>query len=172
MQDTIFFYPPLQMKDKWSFHPFFLTLKNDNLMFLKRLILIYAYALHIKMENKPDHKKGPFKENESILSQLSPAETLIMLLGKEAPFNDLMKVTLMDLMLKQVLAIKEVMRQPGPSEKIRIYKYIVRGENFAAYTPLAHEFIFLNVFNKYGKEKLLFRHLIRAAYDNIASSGL
>ena len=47
------------------------------------------------------------------LSQLTPAETLIILKDKDTRLKEVLKVTLMDLLLKQVLKIEEVYKQTG-----------------------------------------------------------
>jgi hypothetical protein len=106
------------------------------------------------------------------LSRLTPAETLIVKSGDTTPLKDLLKYTLMDLLLKQVLIIEEVQRQPSLRDPIRMYKYIMVGKNFGAYLVRPHEIVFLSVFQKNPKLKIVFKNLVKVAYQNAKSERL
>ena len=80
------------------------------------------------------------------LSQLTPAETLIILKDKDTRLKEVLKVTLMDLLLKQVLKIEEVYKQTGRTDEQRLYEYIETGKNVRFYNALPHENVFLNIF--------------------------
>jgi len=103
------------------------------------------------------------------LSRLTPAETLILKNGDKAPLSDLLKYTLMDLLLKQVLVIEEVQRQSNSRDPIRIYKYIAAGTNFVKYQFRSHEIVFLSMFQENAEIRLLFRNLVKVAYQNAKS---
>lgn len=103
------------------------------------------------------------------LFKFSPAETLIVKNGEKALLSDLLKYTLMDLLLKQVLTIEEVQRQPSPRDPAKTYKYITRGENFTKYPIRSHETVFTSTFQENAEIKLLFRNLVKVAYQRAKS---
>ena len=103
------------------------------------------------------------------LFRFSPAETLVIKSGEKAPLRDLLKYTLMDLLLKQVLIIEEVQRQPNPRDPIRTYKYITTGKNFITYPFKSHETVFTSIFQENVEIKLLFRNLVKVAYQRAKS---
>jgi len=103
------------------------------------------------------------------LFRFSPAETLVIKSGEKAPLSDLLKYTLMDLLLKQVLIIEEIQRQPNPRDPIRTYKYITTGENFIKHPFKSHEIVFTSMFQENAEIKLLFRNLVKVAYQNAKS---
>lgn len=106
------------------------------------------------------------------LSKLSPAETLFVLQGHNATIKELLKVTFMDLLLKQVVRTVEVQRQPSRRDTIRIYRYVLTGKNFNSYKPLPHENIFLAPFQKKESAQILFRHLVKMGYQNAQSQSI
>jgi len=106
------------------------------------------------------------------LSKLTPAETLIIKGGDKTPLSDLLKFTLMDLLLKQVLIVKEVQRQPSPRDPIKIYKYVTTGKNFSKYSAMSHEIVFLSVFQKGPAIRILFRNLVKVAYQKAESAPM
>lgn len=102
------------------------------------------------------------------LSELTPAE--IYILTKENfSHQELLKVTFVDLLLKQVLKTFEVKRQPHIKQKIRIYKYIGIGQNFKNYNSKTHEKNFLSTFEKDNEIEMLFRNVVRIGYDKSGS---
>lgn len=105
------------------------------------------------------------------LSKLSPAETLLVLQGENASIKELLKVTFMDLLLKQVIRTIEVHRQPSSRDTVRIYNYVEAGKNFFTYQPLPHDDIFLAPFQKGDDVQILFRHLVKIGYQNAKSES-
>lgn len=103
------------------------------------------------------------------LSRLTLAETLIILTGDKTPLSELLKFTFMDLLLKQVLAIREVQRQASSRDPIRVYKYVVIGENFNSYQMRLHERAVLSIFQTNSEANVLFRNLVKIAYQNAKS---
>lgn len=105
-----------------------------------------------------------------ILSQITPAETLLIRDCASTQLKDLMKFTFMDLLLKKVIEIEEINRRSHPRDKyIRTYTYVIAGKNFEKYKPKNHELIYLNPFNKSPSIQILFQHFVKMAYD--ASKG-
>lgn len=103
------------------------------------------------------------------LSQLTPAETLIILKDKDTRLKEVLKVTLMDLLLKQVLKIEEVYKHTGGTNEQRLYEYVETGKNFRFYNPLPHENVFLKIFQKNEDYRYLFRHVVKVGYENAKS---
>lgn len=103
------------------------------------------------------------------LSQLTPAETLIILKDKDTRLKEVLKVTLMDLLLKQVLKIEEVFKHTGGTNEQRLYEYVETGKNFRFYNPLPHENVFLEIFQKNEDYRFLFRHVVKVGYENAKS---
>ncbi|MBL0742748.1 hypothetical protein [Chryseolinea lacunae] len=109
-----------------------------------------------------------------LLSTLTPAETLLLRKGDTVTLNEMLKFTLMDLLLKQVLEMKDVTRQAHPKEPVQKYKYVSTGAQFATYKARVHERVFLSPF-KSGKKNsdlsILFRNLVKVGYENAKSRG-
>lgn len=103
------------------------------------------------------------------LSQLTPAETLIILKDKDTRLKEVLKVTLMDLLLKQVLKIEEVYKHTGGTNEQRLYEYVETGKNFRFFNPLPHENVFLEIFQKNEVYRYLFRHVVKVGYENAKS---
>lgn len=103
------------------------------------------------------------------LSALSPAETLLVLRDKNASIKEILKVTFMDLLLKQVLRTFEAQGQPSKKDAVGIYKYVEAGKNFVTYKPLQHENIFLAPFKKSASVQILFRNMVKMGYQNAKS---
>ena len=105
------------------------------------------------------------------LSILSPAETLFVLQDKNASIDELLKVTFIDLLLKQVVRTFEVQRQASSRDTVRIYKYVETGNKFLTYEPRPHENIFLAPFQKSNSIQILFRNMVKIGYQNAKSES-
>ncbi|TAD83256.1 MAG: hypothetical protein EAY75_15165 [Bacteroidetes bacterium] len=105
------------------------------------------------------------------LSKLSPAETLLVLQDKKASLRELLKVTFLDLLLKQVVRTFDLVQQPTVRNKDSGYKYVEIGKNFWTYQPLPHENIFLTPFQKSPSLQVLFRNMVKTGYQNAKSKG-
>lgn len=107
-----------------------------------------------------------------LLSKFRPAETLLILEGKNVSLKELLKTTFMDLLLKQVIEITTVSKQSSSSQnKVRYYKYIVKGEGFLKFRPLIHEHVFISPYLKSSSIKILLQHLIRMGFQNSKSES-
>jgi len=101
-----------------------------------------------------------------ILSQITPAETLLIKNSNSLQLKDLMKFTFMDLLLKKVIEIKEINKRPHPLDTIVVkYTYVIAGKNFKKYKPKNHELIYLSPFGKNISLQILFKHFIQIAHD-------
>ena len=101
-----------------------------------------------------------------ILSKITPAETMLIKDSTSVELKNLMKYTFMDLLLKQVIEIKEISKKPrSKDKKIRTYTYVVSGGNFSKYKPKNHELIYLSPFIKSQSIKILFKNFIKMAYN-------
>lgn len=95
------------------------------------------------------------------LREFLPAQTLL-LLDTSCSLRELLKVTLMDLMLRQVLRTTTSPAEDPDSTGT----YVLPGREFYAYNPSPHEKAFLNPFLLDKDAKVLFRHLIQIGYEN------
>lgn len=98
------------------------------------------------------------------LSQLTPAE-LLVLTKEGVTHRELLKITFIDLLFKQVLKTYEVERQPHPRDKISVYRYLGIGKNFKVYSSQNHERVFLSAFAADDSIEILFGNLVKMAYQ-------
>jgi hypothetical protein len=98
------------------------------------------------------------------LSELTPAEILI-LTKENVTHQELLKITFIDLLFKQVLKTFEVQRQAHIRQEVRVYKYVGIGQNFNSYNSLNHERIFLSTFGTDNTIEILFRNLVKIGYQ-------
>lgn len=99
------------------------------------------------------------------LSELTPAEIYI-LINDKVTHQELLKITFVDLLLKNVLKTFQVERQPHIRQKVRIYKYVGIGQNFINYKSKIHEKFFLATFEKDNEIEILFRNLVKIGYQS------
>jgi hypothetical protein len=104
--------------------------------------------------------------NADLLSQLRPAETLLLVHGRSVMLKDFLKVTLMDLLLKQVLTTLEVTRPGSSTEPAQPLTYVTVGKNFKGYSGEEFEEIFLSPFYKSPDGQVLFQNLIRIGHEH------
>ena len=97
------------------------------------------------------------------LSELTPAEALI-LIKENVTHQELLKITFIDLLFKEVLKTFEVERKPHISQEVRVYKYVQIGGNFINYNSLNHERLFLSTFDTDNTIEILFRNLVKIGY--------
>ena len=98
------------------------------------------------------------------LSQLTPAEVYI-LTKEKITHQELLKITFIDLLFKQVLRTFEIQRQPHIRQAIQTYQYIGVGKNLKNYQSLNHEKFFLSTFEKDTEIEMLFRNLVKIGYQ-------
>lgn len=99
------------------------------------------------------------------LAELTPAETLLLTNGNRVPVKNLLKVTLMDLLLKQILKTVDVEHTfQDPTSQPNTY--VMAGENFSFENTRDHEKVFLQPFLQSENRKILFANLVKLAYGN------
>jgi hypothetical protein len=98
------------------------------------------------------------------LSNLTPAEILI-LTKENVTHQELLKITFIDLLFKQVLKTFEVEKQPHIRQEVRVYKYVRIGQNYNNYNSLNHERLFLSTFDMDNTIEMLFRNLVKIGYQ-------
>lgn len=103
------------------------------------------------------------------LSGFTPAETLLLLHGSSTPLKDLLKYTMMDLLLKKVFITSKQTVQPNFQASAYTATYVKRGGRYASYIAKPHELIFITPFSHSLNTKIMFRHLAQIAYR--ASDG-
>lgn len=104
-----------------------------------------------------------------ILTKLTPAETYLLRENSKCEFKDLLKYTLVDLLIKKVLVSEDIEEQPHANSPVRIIRYVRVGPNFKNYVPRPHELPFLKPFQQSDELQLLFRHLVKVSFENSGS---
>lgn len=104
------------------------------------------------------------------LATLTPAETLLVMHDERVKLRYFLKVTLMDLLLRQVLKTVTVTRQPNKRDPEKQFIYIERGDAFIP-MPLPHERIYTKPFSYTNTTSILFRHFVKIAAENARDVG-
>lgn len=104
------------------------------------------------------------------LKKLTPAETLIMRDTSKTSFRDLLKFTLIDLILKKVLVVKsDVVDSENETESHVAYKNLEKGPAFDGYEPKEHEWIYLTAFKEDPELSIQFKHMVKIGWDSAKS---
>ena len=106
-----------------------------------------------------------------ILTKLAPAQVHLIREGADATLKDLLKYTLANLLLREILILEEREDQTHPNSIPRELTYIFPGQNFKNYQCQPHEMCFLETFYESDDIEVMFKHLIKAAYQNARSRG-
>lgn len=102
------------------------------------------------------------RESPGLLSTLAPAQTAL-LLQPDCTLRELLKLTLMDLLLQERLQWVPVEHSPVQGEAKLSNARLAVGGKFKLQEPLLHEMVFLYPFFKKPKSKIVLRHLIQIA---------
>jgi hypothetical protein len=89
----------------------------------------------------------------------------LLLHEKDAPLKELLKVTCMDLLLKQVLITKMISRESRARDKKWQIKYIIRGKNFLNYFAQQYENVFLSPYQQSRSIQIQLDQLIRIGFE-------
>lgn len=100
------------------------------------------------------------------LATLNPAQIIVLKEGDKAFPVDLLKPTLLDLLLKQVLRIEKNTRQASANDPVISYDYVCIGPAFYDYKYNNHELVYLSPFFKNAMLQVLFRKLVKMGYEN------
>jgi len=104
------------------------------------------------------------------LEKFTPAENYLILENSKASLKELLKLTMLDLFLKEVIATEIVVVKSDERSPERILTYVQSCINFQSYQPKSHEEIFLSPFQADSENKILFKHLIKMSYDEAEST--
>jgi hypothetical protein len=105
------------------------------------------------------------------LTELSPAEASLLVNGETVQSNELLKLTFMDLLIRQVLQIIELEKQPDRFQPKRVYKYVVPGKRFLTHEPRAFEEVYLSPFRKSAGAQILVKHMVKVGFQNAISGA-
>lgn len=101
----------------------------------------------------------------SYLTALTPAENLLLRDGAKVSMRLMLKGTLIDLLMRGVLAITTIEAQPHQRERARRYKYIVRGPTWPVHAYTAHEEVFLAPYRRDDQVRHQLRNLVAIALE-------
>ena len=101
------------------------------------------------------------------LNQLTPAEVYI-LTKENSTKNQLIRLTLVDLILKKVLQLKSVTKKPSINLNNNLveYRYVAIGENFKNYKFKNHERVFCGVYEIEKNIEVLLNKMISIGFKN------
>lgn len=102
------------------------------------------------------------------LKRLTPAETLVLRDTSRTSFKDLLKFTLLDLILKQVLIISTEASETElvEGENPVTYKNLEKGPAFDDYNYKAHELIYLAPFQQDPELSIQFKQLVKIGWES------
>ncbi|MEL6809968.1 MAG: hypothetical protein AAFP76_01385 [Bacteroidota bacterium] len=120
-----------------------------------------------KLQNLPFGTNTSYEDSHIyLLSQLRPAGTKLLLDPRKSDVGDLVKLTLFDLVLKQVLLVKKAFRKAHPRDKYaREYIVVETGKNFNSYQPIPFESYFTDIIDEDSYYQL--RSFIRSLAEDL-----
>lgn len=101
----------------------------------------------------------------SYLTTLTPAENLILRDGRKVSVRLMLKGTLMDLLMRGVLAYHEMEKRPSRLDRPRRFKYIVAGQHIDSYQGLPHEDVFVVPYRRGGAARYQLKNLVSIALE-------
>lgn len=99
------------------------------------------------------------------LNKYTPAEITLITEKNSAPFEETIKFTFLDLILKDVLQMTYVKKDSKSDSKQRYFRYVVTGPNFNTYDYKIHEKIILQPFFKAPDIRILFQHMLKMIFE-------
>jgi len=96
-----------------------------------------------------------------ILATSSSVKTHLVLETSKTSLKDLLRLTLLDLLMKRVLELRIMEIQHHPQDPVYKDYYVVAGANFKGYRYQAHERFFLQAFIQNNSRHVVLRHLIK-----------
>lgn len=105
----------------------------------------------------------------NFLENFTPADNYLLLENSKATMKGLLKLTMLDLLLKRVIEMENVAVRADERSPERILTYVQAGNNFQSYQPKTHEEIFLYIFQTNPDNKVLFKHFVKISYDKAKS---
>lgn len=104
-----------------------------------------------------------------LLLKLTPAEAML-LINVKADLKDLLQITIIDLLIKQVLATEGIEKKIGSNATPKLLTYVKRGPRFSDYHPRSHEHVFLSPFRQEKNPSILFSNLINMATNEAVNA--
>jgi hypothetical protein len=96
----------------------------------------------------------------------SPAELLLLLAKYHNPnLRQLLRVTFLDLLRQQVLAIRNEPSQPHPRDPVTWQQYIVSGPALRTHAALPHEKLLINSFRAEDQLRIPFKQYVRMVFE-------
>jgi uncharacterized membrane protein YgcG len=103
------------------------------------------------------------------LNNLTPAESYFLLKDEDASQKELLKLTLIDLLLKNVLRTYESNIEYSDEDNNNPITYVAISDNFWSYQALEHEMIFLSTFKVNNSIQVLFSNMVKIGYKKSIS---
>ena len=103
------------------------------------------------------------------LEKFTPAENYLILENSNATLKELLKLTMLDLLLKKVITMEIVVVKSDERSPERILTYVQSGVYFESYQAKSHEEIFLLPFQADPENKILLKHLVKMSYNEAES---
>lgn len=102
------------------------------------------------------------------LSTLKPAQTLL-LTNKTATLQELLKITCMDLVFKNVVVLAEIDKQVTSGQQPRKLTFVKAGEHFQTYGQAKYEAVLLAPFKENRNLEILFNTFMSRSYEMAGS---
>jgi hypothetical protein len=105
------------------------------------------------------------------LTDFSPAELLLIVHERNTPsLRQLLRLTFLDLLRKEVLSLEHRHSQPHPSDPAVLYTFVCAGPKLGAYSYLPHEKPLLDLFLQDPSFQTQFRQYVRMLMQRVDSS--
>lgn len=101
-----------------------------------------------------------------ILKKLSPSETYLILNNTRIEYNELLKLTLAQLLLTKVLKVEKRISQVTLGDSEITLAYVMRGENWSHSIIKPYERVFTQPFEQSQELEILFHQLVKIGYEN------
>ena len=103
------------------------------------------------------------------LSKLTPAETYLIKDRKKLKYRELLKYTLIHLMVKKVLITYEEELQSNENDPVRTISHVKVGPNFKSHEFQQHELIFAQPFLDDNELEISFKNLVKIGFEKAGS---
>ncbi|WP_022823330.1 hypothetical protein [Hymenobacter norwichensis] len=102
----------------------------------------------------------------------SPAELLLLLAKHHNPnLRQLLRVTFLDLLRQQVLAIRNEPGQPHPRDPVTWQQYIVSGPALRTHAALPHEKLLINAFRAEDQLRIPFKQYVHMVFEQARTAS-
>jgi len=102
----------------------------------------------------------------------SPAELLLVLHQRHSPnLRQLLRLTFLDLLRQQVLAVSHDPSQPNPRDPVTWQQYIISGLALHAHQVLAHERLLISAFQVDDQLRVPFKQYVRMIFEKASTAS-